>query len=174
VDPDIDSKIKRAGDPCIFIFYPTISHFSLLQSSVVDPDVSGPPPVLGSVIILNGSESFHHKAKRVRKTFGFYCFVTSLWHFIIKNDENEFSKSNKQKSSKQKLLFAGILKVRAKRAGPRIRIRTKMSWIHNTAANTGIRNTGLFHRDLQDKAQYIRSGHDVSDPTLKQATAKLG
>ncbi len=78
VDPDIDSKIKRAGDPCIFIFYPTISHFSLLQSSVVDPDVSGPPPVLGSVIILNGSESFHHKAKRVRKTFGFYCFVTSL------------------------------------------------------------------------------------------------
>jgi hypothetical protein len=47
-----------------------------------------------------------------------------------------------------------------------------MSWIRNTVAKTGIRNTGLFHNDLEDTAQYIRSGHGVSDPTLILATAK--
>ncbi len=63
----------------------------------LDPYVFGPPgSTSGSISQRYGSWSFYHQAKIVRKKnidwFDSYCFVTSLWLFILKNVP---SKSNK-------------------------------------------------------------------------------
>jgi hypothetical protein len=63
-----------------------------------------------------------------KKTIDSYCFVTSLWLVSLKNDGNVPSKSNKQKklwNSNSGPLVRGM--------DLRIRIRTKISWIRNTA-----------------------------------------
>ncbi len=61
--------------------------FRSLESSVPDPQVFGPP----------WSRSLSSSKNLYKKNLEFYCFVTSLWLFIFKNDVNVPSKSNKQK-----------------------------------------------------------------------------
>ncbi len=92
-----------------------------------------------------GSGSFYHHAKIVRKTL----IPTVLWLLndllSLKNDVNVPSKSNKQKNycgrledhwKKQQDLDPDPL-VRGTGMDPQIRIRTRISWIRNTA----LRNT---------------------------------
>ncbi len=71
----------------------------------------------------SGSGSFYHQAKIVRKTL----MPTVLWllydYLSLKIDVNVPSKSNQQKNLEKK--------------NPQIWIRTKISWIRNTAANLG-------------------------------------
>ncbi len=71
--------------------------------------VTDPGPRYGS-----GSESwsFYHQAKIARKNLDSYCFVTSLWLFIIlsfKNNANVASKGKRQKIRKQ--FLDAVLKV---------------------------------------------------------------
>ncbi len=90
-----------------------------------DPDVFEAPriqPLFVRIRILPSSN------KNSKKNLDFYCSVTSLWLFLIlQNDVNVPSKCNKQKCF---WLASGILKVPDEKS--RIRIRTKMSRILNT------------------------------------------
>ncbi len=64
-----------------------IKHFVEIDGSVPDPDPPDPnvfgPPGSGSTIQMygSGSGSFYHEAKKVKKTFDSYCFVTSFGLF---------------------------------------------------------------------------------------------
>jgi hypothetical protein len=90
----------------------------------------------------------HQQAKKVRKTLiCTYYFETYFLLFIYENYCNISSKSTSKKSFEQKLQLM-------KKAGsgsesvisgtdPRIRIRRKMSWIHNTAGIIGLLNMDL-------------------------------
>jgi hypothetical protein len=75
------------------------SNFGFL-SSVADPDPLDPrvfgPPGSGSTSQRYGSGSFYHHAKS-KKNLDSYYFVTNFHFLYLKNDENEASKSNKQK-----------------------------------------------------------------------------
>jgi hypothetical protein len=75
-------------------------------------------------------------SKNSKKKLASYCFVTSFWLFIFENYRNG---PKKVKSKKILLLvFVSILKVNDENSSIRIRIRihTKMSWIHNTGADS--------------------------------------
>ncbi len=87
--------------------------------------------------------SFYHQAKIVRTTFDSYCFVTSFDLSSLKNDVNVPSKSNKQKNLFLISFFWRLEGQWRKKQdpdplvrgmAPRIRIHTKMSWIHNTGS----------------------------------------
>jgi hypothetical protein len=56
--------------------------------------------------------------------------------FYKKNYVNLPSKSKKQKELRKKSFFVGVLKVKDENNRIRIRIRTQMSWIHNTDVHT--------------------------------------
>jgi hypothetical protein len=66
-------------------------------------------------------------SRNTKKNIDSYCFVTSLWFLSLKNDVKVPLKSNKQKN------LVDVLKVTDENS--RIRIRTKISWIRNTAPN---------------------------------------
>jgi hypothetical protein len=72
------------------------------------------------------------QVKIVRKTFISIVFGLLYAFLSLKNDVNVPSKSNKQKKLDFYFLV-GILKVTAEKSRIRIRIRTKMTWIRNTA-----------------------------------------
>ncbi len=81
--------------------------------------------------LVRGSVSFNTQAKIVKKTLiPTYCVVTSLWLLSLKKDLNVPSKVLGRKPFKP--LFVGVLKFNDENS--RIRIRTHMSRIRNTAA----------------------------------------
>jgi hypothetical protein len=90
---------------------------NVISISVVDPD----PYVFGP----SGS-GFHYRAKKVRN-LDFYCFVTYYDFLSLKTDVNVPSRRNRQKNDK-----SGSGSV-TECCSPRIRIRTEMSRIQNTA-----------------------------------------
>jgi hypothetical protein len=75
---------------------------------------------------------FLSSSKNSKKNPNSYCFVTSLW--LLKNDVNVPSKSNKQKNLEKNIVLLVSWRSRSKisasilvrGADPRIRIRTKM------------------------------------------------
>jgi hypothetical protein len=76
-----------------------------LSNTLADPDPSDPyvfgPSWSGSGSISQRYESwtgsFYHQANS-KLNLDSYCFVTSFWLFILKNDVNVLSKRNKQKN----------------------------------------------------------------------------
>jgi hypothetical protein len=89
-------------------------------------------------------------SKKMKKNLDFYCFATSLWYLSLKNDINVPSKRNKHRNlKKEKNIICWHLEGHwrkepdpepdphpdplVKGTDPKIRIRTKMSRISNTA-----------------------------------------
>jgi hypothetical protein len=55
---------------------------------------------------LHGSGSFHHPAKKGKKDFDFYWFMTSLGYFLsLKTNVNVPSKSKKQQNFEKNLFL---------------------------------------------------------------------
>ncbi len=96
----------------------------------------------------SGSGSFHHREKIVRKTLISIVLWLLFDDFLSSiNDVNVPSKSIKQKTLKKGYFFVSILKVTDIKS--RIRVRTKMSRIHNTGCSfgeswSGLRQIGCF------------------------------
>ncbi len=107
------------------------------------------------------SGSFYHQAKKVRKTLN-HTVLWLLYDILsLKNYVNVASKSNKQKNIEQKMILSCHLEGHWQkyqdrhpdslgRGTDRIRIRTKMSRIRNTAWRPTCRS----HLHLQPKLQY--------------------
>jgi len=110
--------------PILTFYY---KHFWILVSAVLgirmfmglqDPD---PHP---SLLYGSRSGSFHHQAKKVRKTL----VSTVLW---LLYDFFYIWRSKRQRTKKKNKFFVSILKATEEKS--RIRIRIKMSRIHSTA-----------------------------------------
>ncbi len=96
--------------------------------------------------------STNKNTKIVRKYLDSYRFVTSFWRFIFEK-WCKCNFKNKQKTLEKQKKFLAILKVTNENSRIRsririllskvriwIRIRTKISWIRNTAFHDGIKN----------------------------------
>jgi hypothetical protein len=93
------SVVHRAYPASLVLLGKKKSFFHCVWSSVADPDplVRGtdPDPDLSS--------------KNSKENLDSYCFVTSLWLFILENDVNVPSKSDKQKNLEIKISFFNFL-----------------------------------------------------------------